>query len=128
MRHLRALLIVSVLVLVCGGCAMYGNNGDLAKEGVSGVSYGRVKCAKCGFEFEAPVKEPVEDLTKEGVSGVSYGRVKCSKCGFEFKSPVKGPVEDLAKEGISGVSYGRVKCPTCGFEFDVEDSKKADNE
>ena len=124
MRHLVRLAIVSFLALMFGGCAMYGNDGDLSKEGTSGVSYGRVKCAQCGFEFEPSVSEPAKDLTEEGVSGVSYGRVKCAKCGFEFKTPAKESGVDLAKEGVSGISYGRVKCPTCGFEFDVKDSEK----
>lgn len=85
MRHFGNLLIVAFLVLGVAGCSMHSSNGDLAKEGVSSVSYGRVKCAKCGFEFKAPVKKPTEDLTREGASGISYGRVKCSKCGFEFE-------------------------------------------
>lgn len=127
MRHLGVLLVVSFLVLGFAGCAMYGNNGDLAKEGMSGVSYGRVKCTKCGFEFEAPVERPAEDLTEEGASGVSYGRVKCTKCGFEFEAPVEKPTENLTKEGASGISYGRVKCPQCGFDFTVQDSKEDHN-
>jgi rubredoxin len=124
MRHLGSLLVISFLVLVFGGCNMYGPNGDLAKEGASGISYGRVKCPACGFEFATPEAKAVQDLSEEGASGITYGRVKCAKCGFAFDAPVQKPVEDLSKEGVSGISYGRVKCPKCGFEFDAPDHEE----
>lgn len=119
MKHFRAVAVISFLVLVFGGCAMYGNNGDLAGEGASGISYGRVKCPTCGFEFTPKEAVTATDLSEEGTSGVTYGRVKCSKCGFEFDAPAEKAAGDLRGEGASGISYGRVKCSKCGFEFDA---------
>lgn len=119
MRHIRGFFFVALLVLVFGGGTAYGSTEDLTKDSASGISYGRVKCSECGFEFKGPDKEPVEDLTKEGVSGISYGRVKCPECGFAFKAPDKSSVEDLTEDKASAISYGRVKCTRCGFDFSV---------
>lgn len=84
MRHLRRFMFIALLVLVFGGGTAYGTNEDLTKEGASGISYGRVTCTQCGFDFKPSAIAPVEDLTKEGMSAISYGRVKCTQCGFDF--------------------------------------------
>lgn len=121
MRHLKGFVFIALLVLVFGGGPAFGTNEDLTKEGVSGISYGRVTCPECGFDFKAAIKEPVSDLAEEGTSAISYGRVKCTKCGFEFKTPVNESVTDLSEEGTSAISYGRVKCTKCGFDFTAQD-------